>query len=322
LRLWVASNDFTSDPIVSPELLKNVKEVFRKIRNTLRFLVSNLYDFNSSQDMVDFEDLHLIDQYALFGIQDLSKKVRDYYDACKFTNVAHLLADYCAADLSAIYLDIIKDRLYVGAKTGSSRRAAQTVCFYILSTLNKLTAPILSFTSEQVSDYYQTDKQNSIHLQKFANITEVWEELVLRLGLSDNAKLIAWQDGWQHLFVIRNGLLKAIEEQRALGLIKHPLEARLEIYLDKSNEQIFKIVQYIMQAEKLTGQDLALFLKEFLIVSQVILQDAPAQLFATQVPGLFVTVKRAVGEKCPRCWKYDVNQHRYNLCHECQIILE
>lgn len=322
LRLWVASNDFASDPVVSQELLKNVKEVFRKIRNTLRFLVSNLHDFDPEQDMVDFEDLHLIDQYALFSLQALSQKVREHYEACKLTNVTHLLADYCATDLSAIYLDIIKDRLYVGAKTGESRRAAQTVCFYILSTLNKLAAPILSFTSEQVSDYYQVDKQSSIHLQKFADIADVWDELAARLNLSDNANLVAWQAIWQQLFAIRDALLKAIEEQRALGVIKHPLEAGLVVYLDPSVGQLASTVQYVQAAGRLTGQDLALFLKEFLIVSQVQIQNTPEQLQATQVAGLFVAVIKASGEKCPRCWKYDVNQHVHNLCGECQIIVE
>ncbi|MCX8514533.1 MAG: hypothetical protein ORN24_03095, partial [Burkholderiales bacterium] len=188
-------------------------------------------------------------------------------------------------------------------------------------TLNKLTAPILSFTSEQVSDYYQIDKQDSIHLQNFADITGVWQELVTRLNLSDNANLLAWQTSWENLFAIRDALLKAIEEQRALGLIKHPLEARLEVCLDINQEVLVKVMQYVTSAGRLTGQNLALFLKEFLIVSQVELHDNQTDLQATQVPGLFVSVTQAQGIKCPRCWKYDVNKHIHNLCTECQIIL-
>ena len=321
LRLWVASNDFASDPIVSPALLKNVQEVYRKIRNTLRFLVSNLYDFDAGIDMVDFEDLHIIDQKALFVLQDLSAKVRNNYDLCKFTNVFHDLADYCATDLSAVYLDIIKDRLYVAAKDGQSRRAAQTICWYILSTLNKLVAPILSFTAEQVLDYYQASKEKSIHLQQFANINVVWQELAQRLNLSDNDNLSQWHSIWQSLFSVRDALLKAIEEQRALGIIKHPLEACLEIYLDLADEHLFKMVHYVNAAGKLTGQDIAIFLKEFLIVSQVSMQDVQADLQATQVSGLYVRVVRAQGNKCPRCWKYDINSNLHNLCGECQAIV-
>ena len=322
LRLWVASNDFASDPVVSPELLKNVKEVYRKIRNTLRFLISNLYDFDVNEETVDFEDLHLIDQYALFSLQQVSKKVQGNYEACKFTNVFHDLADYCAIDLSALYLDIIKDRLYVAAANSQSRRAAQTVCWYILSTLNKLTAPILSFTAEQVSDYYQPDKTESIHLQKFANVAGAWSELAARLNLSDNNNLMQWQAIWQRLFVMRDALLKAIEEQRAVGLIKHPLEVRLEIYLDITNLEILQLVNYVNDAGSLTGQNLAAFFKEFLIVSQVAIQADTTGLQATGVAGLFVSVVRAQGDKCPRCWKYGTSTHEHYLCQECLLIVK
>ena len=317
LRLWVASNDFASDPVVSPELLKNVKEVYRKIRNTLRFLISNLYDFNANDNTVDFEDLNIIDQYALYRLQEVSKKVQDNYDACRFTNVFHALADYCAIDLSALYLDIIKDRLYVGAKNGQSRRAAQTVCFYILSTLNKLVAPILSFTAEQVSDHYQAEKTKSIHLQQFSNISGVWQELAARLQLSDNTSLQQWLGVWQKLFTLRDVLLKAIEEQRALGIIKHPLEARLEIYLEGNDD----ITSYIARAGQLLGQDLISFLKEFLIVSQVQILQESTNLQATGFAGLSVRVIVAHGQKCPRCWKYEESLHVHNLCHECQRIV-
>lgn len=317
LRLWVASNDFASDPVVSPELLKNVQEVYRKIRNTLRFLISNLYDFKPEENVIDFEDLHIIDQYALFRLQQISKKVRDNYEECRFTNVFHNLADYCTIDLSALYLDIIKDRLYVSAANGVSRRAAQTICWYILGTLNKLTAPILSFTAEQVSDYYQANKIVSIHLQQFAPIETVWQELAARLNLSDNANLQAWQNIWQELFVIRDALLKAIEEQRALGIIKHPLEARLEIYLD---EQLADVVDYVTRAGALTRQSWALFLQEFLIVSQVEIKTVSDNLSLTPVPGLFVKVVPALGVKCLRCWKYE--EQVDDLCRECMRIVK
>lgn len=318
LRLWVASNDFANDPIVSPELLKNVREVNRKIRNTLRFLVSNLYDFKAEDNMVDFEDLQVIDQYALFKLQEVSTKVRDSYSACKFTAVFHELADYCATDLSSLYLDVIKDRLYVAQKDGNSRRAAQTVCWYILSTLNKLAAPILSFTAEQVSDFYQHDKKESIHLQKFAAIDDVWNELALRLGLSDNTLVERWQGIWKGLIDLRGALLKVIEEQRATGIIKHPLEARLTVHFEN---ELAELVNYLNNTGEQTGQGIESFLKEFLIVSHVDVSDTMSGLNPTSIKGLFAVVDRAQGDKCPRCWKYDITEHVNNLCKECETIV-
>lgn len=304
LRLWVASNDFASDPVVSPDLLKNVKEVYRKIRNTLRFLLSNLYDFKIETDKVEFADLHLIDQYALFKLQEVSAKVRQGYDDCKFTSVFHALADYCATDLSAVYLDIIKDRLYVGAKTGKSRRAAQTVCAQILVTLNKLSAPIMSFTAEQVSDLYEINKVKSIHLQSFENI-----------ALSDNEQVQGWEIFWQDCFRLRDALLKAIEEQRATGVIKHSLEASLKIALPAA--QLTVLQSYLSSGR----QDVSAFLKEFLIVSNIELVETDSDLKPTELAGLSVLVTPASGKKCPRCWKYDHTTNQSDLCRECEQIV-
>ena len=155
LRLWVSSLDLSGDAVVSQVLLRNVAEVYRKIRNTSRFLLSNLYDFSIEKDAIPVNKLRAIDQYALYELSRLDSNVLQAYAAYDYTAVFHLLSNYCSVNLSAFYLDIVKDRLYVEAASGYERRSAQTACWYILDTLTKLTAPILSFTAEAVSDHYQ-----------------------------------------------------------------------------------------------------------------------------------------------------------------------
>src|SRR5205085_3662947 len=158
LRLWAASIDITGDAVVSDILLKNVQEVIRKIRNTCRFLLSNINDFDFKRDEVSLEKMQTIDKYALQELFELYEEIIHSYEEYNFTRIFHLLGTYCAVNLSAFYLDIIKDRLYVEKKDGRLRRSAQTVCFIMLDTLTKLMAPILSFTAEQLSDHYQKDK--------------------------------------------------------------------------------------------------------------------------------------------------------------------
>ncbi len=170
LRLWVATIDAGSDAPLSDVLLKNVQEVVRKVRNTCRFLLSNLYDFDITQDAVLFDEMRMIDQYALIRLAEFNEQVKYYYATMDYTAVFHALADYCTTELSSYYLDIIKDRLYVEKADGHARRSAQTACYYLLDTLTKLIAPIMSFTTERISDHYQKNKTESIHLQKFANL--------------------------------------------------------------------------------------------------------------------------------------------------------
>ena len=311
LRLWVASNDFTSDAIVSPELLRNVKEVYRKIRNTMRFLLSNLYDFDVDREMVDFEQLQLIDQYALLRLNQVSAKVRQAYADCKFTTVFHELGDYCATDLSALYLDVIKDRLYVAQADGEARRAAQTVCYYILSTLTKLVAPILSITAEQVSDHYQRDKTQSIHLQPFVNTEVIWQELAGQVVAKSGCTVQEWQTVWQTVFAVRDALLKVIEVQRAAGVIKHPLEAKLQIHLDLGMRELADLQMFLAQSK----QGAAQFWAELLTVSQVEILNQPSQV--TSLAGLTAQALVAEGVKCPRCWKYSQLADERGLCQTC-----
>jgi isoleucyl-tRNA synthetase len=338
LRLWAASVDNAGDAVVSEVLLKNVQEVFRKIRNTCRFLISNINDFNIATDAIVVEKMHVIDQYALQELFVLNQEVLQAYDEYNFTRISQLLGNYCSVNLSAFYLDIIKDRLYVEKKDGLARRSAQTVCYHILDTLTKLMAPILSFTAEQLSDEYQKGKTDSIHLQQFPVVENVWELLAQRkyIAQPDPVGRRFWnetmykmeeiasqhmqEDIWQLLKEIRSALLKAIELQREKQIIKHSLEAQVTIYLDPQADYYQKMHNFFMLLED-KGEAAEDFLREFLIVSQCTIAQEATHLEETELQGLFARVEHAAGKKCPRCWQWDITQDPDDLCRRCQKII-
>lgn len=311
LRLWASSIDASGDVVVSDTLTKNVQEVLRKIRNTLRFLLSNLYDFSFEKDALALNQLTLLDQHALQDLLVVNKKIIDAYNAYDFTLIFHILSDYCAVNLSAFYLDIVKDRLYVEQADGHARRSAQTACWYILDTLTKLMAPILSFTAEQVTDLYQENKNESIHLQTFADVTSL-EKVV-----AYNAEQVAapW---WQTVKQVRSALLKAIEDQREQGVIKHSLEAQVTVAWEELISKQLGTLHDELEQKQMT---LEAFLKELLIVSKVTLVKNHANLAQTNLAGVWASVTHADGDKCPRCWQWDVTNDEHKLCNRCQRVL-
>ncbi len=307
LRLWASSIDISGEAVVSKLMLDNIKEVFRKVRNTSRFLLSNLYDFDITKDEVAFNQLLLLDQYALQELAELNQKVIKAYADYDFTAVAHMLGDYCSVQLSSFYLDIIKDRLYVEKADGHLRRSAQTASWYILDTLTRLMAPILSFTAEQVSDNYQKNKTESIHLQKFAQINAP------ALNKVD-------QERWKMLADIRSAVLKAIEGLRAQGIIKHSLEAQVTMHV---NDQaafapLFKRLTDDLQK---TQQGDKGFFEEFFIVSDVISQKDNSNLESSELTGLSVLINKAPGKKCARCWQWKTSVNDRQLDERCQKIV-
>lgn len=338
LRLWASSIDFKDDAVISKVLLQNVKEVYRKIRNTCRFLLSNLYDFDFEKDAVDLDKLLFVDKYALFDLKNFSSQVQDSYENCKFTTVFHLMADYCAKDLSSFYLDIIKDRLYVDAPNSLERRSAQTACYYILDVLTHLMAPILSFTAELVSDHYQKNKTESIHLQKLVNIDATWKKVfdslfnfdaekmlsVMKkgpdIGLKEAESEIFYQNLWNTIFGVRSALLKSIEKEREKGLIKHPLEAQITVNFDFSNADLEQALNFVKYSQGATGKTLEDFFKELMVVSDFKISDNKQQ--ETDFKGLTALVEQAQGEKCPRCWKFEKTNNPDNLCERCFKIVK
>jgi len=339
LRLWTASIDLQGEAVVSNTLVKNIQEVFRKVRNTLRFLLSNVYDFDIEKDAVNLGNMLPIDFYALEKLFQVNGEILLRYDNYDFTAVFHKLADYCSVELSSFYLDIIKDRLYVEKADGHLRRSAQTTCWYILDTLTKLIAPILSFTAEQVSDHYQKNKKESIHLQSFADLEILWRylckqykvpfaDIKVQIGSYCETKesidllqnIAAKERMWEILKTIRSAILKAIEEKREKKVMSHSLEAAVTVYFDLKDERL-KILTDLYELLEQAGQKNNDFFKEFLIVSQFEIATTPMGLSHSGIDGLFVKVETAKGDKCPRCWQWSETEHEHKLCSRCQDIL-
>lgn len=330
LRLWVASNDYASDPVYSDVLVKNVSEVLRKVRNTCRFLLSNLYDFDINTDAVSVEDMLAIDKYALVRVHQFNEVVKNAYEERKTTTVFHELADFCVKDLSSFYLDIVKDRLYVEQADGLMRRSAQTACYYILDMLTKAMAPILSVNAELISDLYQKDKKESIHLQDFA-ATQHLMNLVIHQFKSfslPSAYRFATKDFcdiefiamWEQLDMIRDAVLKKLEGLRSQDVIRHSLDASVELHISESFEG-YKQLQVLFDSlsSQMQYQTLDQFLKEYLIVSHVsVFNDEQGDQI---LPGVFAKIEKASGEKCVRCWQWtqDISN---SLCPRCATIVE
>jgi isoleucyl-tRNA synthetase len=299
LRLWVSSISFEGDVVVSPTLLTNIKEVNRKIRNTCRFILANLYDFKAPQDLLPASQLSYVDRAALHQLQLFEKTIRAAYESYNLNIVFQELGSYCSSELSAFYLDIIKDRLYTERKDGRARRSAQTVCWYILDTLTKLMAPILSFSAELISDHYQTNKDRSIHVQPFAQAPQI---------------PVFDAEQWKFLRDLRAAVLKAIEMVREKGLIKHPLEAQITLHVDATHQAYISFLKDLAHTQQ-TPED---FFKEWFIVSQVTLTSSATNLNPSSMTGVAVHVEHAAGVKCPRCWQWTDSQRPDHLCTRCE----
>lgn len=302
LRLWVASIGNDGDAVVSDTLLINVEQVFRKVRNTCRFLLQNLYDYDHERDAIALKDMKPFDCYAVLKLAELQEVLIEDYKQGRLTSVFHTISDYCAVEISALYGDIAKDCLYCDKKDGLKRRSTQTAFYIILDTLTRLIAPIMSFAAEQISDFYQKEKQNSIHLQIFADLEYIKKEF----SAIDREDL---EKQWKILHAIRSAVLKLIEVQREQGVVKHSLEAAVNLHY--------------AQWDTLTvlgnsNESRESFLKDFFIVSQVELKNSSEGLQQTLVKDMFGSVVHAAGTKCPRCWQWDTQTDADGLCRRCQ----
>lgn len=278
LRLLFASVDYTADTSFSKGLLTPLLEAYRKIRNTCRFLLGNLNGFDPARDMVPDEELPDLDRWILQRTIDLEQRIRRAYDGFTFHHVVQHLINFCAVDLSALYLDIVKDRLYCSAAHSHTRRAAQTTLWEILDVLVRLMAPILSFTAEEIwQNLPAGDRPASVFLAGFPT----------RVRAADPALLARWD----RLLAVRGAVTKALEEARKSGAIGHSLDARVR--LDAADGLRPLLREYASD------------LPAFFIVSQVDLADELDEAAASPLlPELRVAVEAARGGKCERCWTY------------------
>ncbi|HUJ90925.1 MAG TPA: isoleucine--tRNA ligase, partial [Syntrophorhabdales bacterium] len=288
LRLWVTYEDYRDDIKISKEMIDRIVETYRRIRNTFRFLHANLHgDFDPTQHKLSYEQLSYLDRWILSRLQNLIEKVREAYETYAFHAIFHAIHNFCAIELSALYLDIVKDRMYVEKKDAIKRRASQSVVFETLTTLLRLAAPILSFTTEEMWSY----------LKPF-----VREESVLLGALPEVNR--AYVDGnlereWDRIWEIREAVNKKIEEKRIEKTIGHPLDAKVRLEVPAGDYELLS---------KLGDE-----LKDLLIVSQVELASGD---------GVGIIVSGADGEKCQRCWQYSTDIQTVgefpNLCKRCR----
>lgn len=283
LRLWVSSADYRGDLAVSPNILKQITEAYRKIRNTCRFLLGNLYDFDPVKDAVPYGQLPEIDRWALLKLQKLLKRVLAGYQDYEFHVVHHAIHGFCTVDMSALYLDMIKDRLYTAPAASKERRAAQTVLYETLDMLVRLLVPVLAFTSEEIWRYLPGDKGAAVSVQ-LADMPEVKEEY-----LDDEL-----EQKWERLLTVRGEVTKALEIARRDKVIGNSLEAAVGLYAD---EELFSFLEPELSE-----------LPIIFIVSGVSLshmRSAPAESQSSEaLPELAISIQKAAGQKCERCWMY------------------
>lgn len=303
LRVWAASIGIEGDAVFSERLLQNVGQVLRKVRNTCRFLLQNLFDYDHEQEALPFAQLQPLDRYMLYQLCMVHKKALEEYRKGNLVAVVNLINTFCAVEISSFYGDIVKDRLYCEKADSVVRRSVQMTFWYILDTLTKLMAPIFSFTAEAVSDHYQNPKSTSIHLQRFADLS------MLELAVTPVDKA-AYEAQWAFLRSLRSAVLKGIEEVRAQGVVGHSLDAAVTLSFDK--EERFALMN---------REELAAFLPFFCIVSQITFQEGCDGLVVTEVAGVAVRVAHAAGSKCPRCWQWDVVFDKQGLCRRCHQVL-
>jgi isoleucyl-tRNA synthetase len=309
LRLWSASADYREDMRISGEILDRLVEAYRKIRNTCRFLLGNLYDFdvdkigeyereiNSKE--VSFE----IDRLALSMLQRLIERVTKAYEGFEFHEVFHSIYNFCVVNMSAFYLDVLKDRLYTFRADSRERRVSQFVLYKILISLTGMMAPILSFTSEEIWRFIPGKKEESVFLSSFPEVEDKYIDKEL-------------EERWEILLSIRDEVNKAIEIKRQERFIGNSLEARINLYV---NEEIYRILE-----------DYRAFLPTLFIVSasEVFKDTQPPERSyrSSLIKDMAILVERAEGKKCSRCWNWSPTVGSFNdapdLCKRCHEVVE
>ncbi|MBN3562470.1 isoleucine--tRNA ligase [Aliamphritea spongicola] len=298
LRLWVASTDFSSEMTVSDEILKRTADAYRRIRNTARFLLSNLSGFDPKTDLVAPEDMVALDRWAVDRTAQLQEELVGHYDQYQMLQVYQKVSHFCSLDLGGFYLDIIKDRQYTAKTDSVARRSCQTALFHIMEALVRWVAPILSFTADEIWQQMPGERAESVQLT-------TWYE-----GLTDlNADAELGRDFWQQVLAVKTAVNKELENQRNAGNVGGSLEAEVTLFCAPELQA---------QLDKLQDE-----LRFVLITSQATVRPLAeaGDAVATELEGLSVQVVKSEQAKCDRCWHHreDVGQNAEHetLCGRC-----
>jgi isoleucyl-tRNA synthetase len=298
LRLWVAAEDYTQDIRISEEILARLVEAYRRIRNTSRFILGNLYDFDAAH-MVSYGDMEEIDRWALHKLQEIIQKVRDAYSQYHFHLAFFTLHNFCTVELSALYLDVLKDRLYTSKAESRQRRSAQSAMFIILNAMTRLLAPILTFTAEEIwmSLPPYDGKEAGVHLTQFPDVNPAF----LNADLAQT---------WNTMIALKGEISKAIEIARKNKVVGHSLDAFVHLAPPE------KLRSFMEQH----CEDL----KTLLILSQIEIvgkEDVTDPYVSSEFEGLTIGVTKAKGKKCDRCWVFSetvgASQEHPTICDRC-----
>ncbi|CUN14359.1 isoleucine--tRNA ligase [Turicibacter sanguinis] len=295
VRLWVASVDYQADVRISEDLIKQVAESYRKMRNTFRFLLGNLFDFNPETDLVAYEDLNEVDQFMMIRLNELTKELKSAYEEYRFDDVFKTVNNYISNDLSAFYLDFTKDILYIEKADSQARRSIQTVLYHHVYDMCRLLAPVIPHTADEVYSYIPGHTEISVYLtdmpvvKEYANAAEVTTK-------------------WSQFLSLRHDVLKALEEARNQKVIGKSLTASLHLYPNAETKALLNS----LQAD----------LKQIFIVSECVLEEGEAPEDALQFDGLAVVVKAAEGHTCDRCWLVVPAANEQGICPRCAEVIE
>ena len=300
LRLWVASADYHADIRISKEILKQISDNYRKLRNTARYCLGNLYDFDPNKDMVDNSQLEELDKYALMKLDEVIEIARKGYEEYDYHTTAYALHNFCVVEMSNFYFDVLKDRLYTSAPNSASRRAAQTVLYKVLDALTLLLTPILAYTADEIWLAMPHDDSRN-------GESPLFNEIPNADFIDADADFIA---KWDRIHDVRTDVQKALELARNEKIIGKPLEASVTLYADGELYDFLKSVE---------AQ-----LPEIFITSYVFVEKGEGAVKG-DVEGLPITVSKAEGEKCERCWKYShsvgENSDHPTLCAHCAEVM-
>ena len=300
LRLWVASSDYHADIRISKDILKQLSDNYRKIRNTARFCLGNLYDFDPDQDMLPNDELEELDKYALMKLDEVIDTARKGYEIYEYHTAAHAIHNFCVVDMSNFYFDVLKDRLYTSVGTSKTRRAAQTVLYKILDSLTLLLTPILAFTADEIWKFMPHDQSKDPRSPLFNDIPQ---PDFIRTDA-------AFMEKWEKIHKVRVDVQKALEIARNEKKIGKSLEAHIIL---GAGGELYDFLKSVETA-----------LPEIFITSGVTV-TAEKQPFEGEVEGLSVGVQPAKGEKCERCWKFSEtvgsNAAHPHLCAHCAAVL-
>ncbi len=320
VRLWVASVDFREDTAASENLMQRCAELYKKLRNTFRFLLGNLHGFVPARDRVPEAELLPLDRYMLARTRDLAEKIvgpdgkSGWYGAFEFHRIYHAVNEFAIVDLSSFYLDVLKDRMYTFAPTSTARRSAQTVLWQITEALVRLVAPILTFTADEIWEHLPAveGREASVHLALFPKLEEVFA-----------GDAMALTDEWKKLFEIRDAALRKLEQERQANNIGKGLEA--DVLIEASGEALSLLQRYSPSDLKEFFNVSAVRVKEY-EYTDPIPQARESEVILPSLGGhVEIRAPRASGHKCARCWNYMPEVSSYgiwqNVCTRCQSAL-